>query len=80
MISIHRIYINALLADATYAIKEKDRNGLIGEDMKTHKGINKRMTPIIADYMGKHFSVITSINANDFPLSADTGFDATVWR
>lgn len=57
MISIHRSYINALLADATYAIKEKDRNGLIGEDMKTHKGINKRMTPIIADYIGKHFQL-----------------------
>lgn len=38
------------------------------------------MTPIIADYMGKHFSVVNSINKNDLPLSADTGFDATVWR
>ena len=80
MISIHRSYIDVLLADATYAIKEKDRNGLIGEDMKTHKGINKRMTPIITNYMDKHFSIITSINTNDFPLSADTGFDAAVWR
>lgn len=57
MISIHRSYINALLADATYAIKEEDQNGLIGENMKTHKGINKRMMPIIAGYMGKHFQL-----------------------
>ena len=51
-----------------------------GKDITEYDEFRKHMTPIIADYMGKHFSVVNSINTNDFPLSADTGFDATVWR
>ena len=51
-----------------------------GRDIAEYDEFRKHMTPIIAGYIGKHFSVVNSINTNDFPLSADTGFDATVWR
>ena len=80
MTPLSNTFINALLADAACAFGKSFPAGMNGREIAEYDEFRKHMTPIIADYMGKHFSVVNRINANDFPLSADTGFDATVWR
>ncbi len=80
MTLLSNTFINALLADAVYAFRESFPAGMNGKDIAGYNELRMRMTPVIADYIGKHFSVVTSINTNDFPFSADTGFDAAVWR
>jgi len=77
MTTIHDAYINALLADATYALEV---NGpYSGDDLKTLVDLNKRMTPTLATFIGDNFSVLTHLESNDNdPFGS--GFDATVWR
>lgn len=75
MTNINSAYINALLADATYALDTNDLEG------KTDKNLadllEKRMTPTLAQYIGDNFTVVTHIETPD---GFGTGFDATVWK
>jgi Ca2+-binding RTX toxin-like protein len=75
MTTIQEAYINALLADAAYALTSDVNNGITGDHLTEF--LNKRMTPTLANYIGENFTVITHIDSNDLTGS---GFDATVWR
>jgi hypothetical protein len=75
MITIYDAFINALLADATYALDDTTTNGLTGKELE--KYLNTRMTPTLAKYIGDNFTVVTHIETPD---AFDSGFDATVWR
>ena len=75
MTAIHNTYINALLADATYALKSGTPNGLNGDDLKV--ALEKRMTPTLAKYIGDNFTVVTHIETSEY---INNGFDATVWK
>ena len=67
MTTINETYTNALLADAAYV------GGLSStSDLVTKLG--ERMTPTLAAYISKNFSVVTQIE------SGLSSFDATVWR
>jgi len=77
MTTIHDAYINALLADATYALATNKPNGYSSDDLKSLLSLNTRMTSTVAQYIGDNFTVVTHIDSNDV---AGTGFDATVWR
>lgn len=72
---ITNTYINALLADATYALNVNGLNGKTGRDLADL--LSSRMTPTVAQYIGNNFTVVTHIETNDV---ATSGFDATVWR
>ena len=74
MTTIHDVYINALLADATYAINQD-----VGPetDLANLTTLKTRMTDMQATYIGNNFTVITHIDSDDV---AGSGFDATVWR
>jgi hypothetical protein len=75
MSDIHNAYINALLADATYAL---DLNGLEGlKDDDLFKKLQSRMTDTLADYISKNFFVVTHVENGDV---FGSGFDATVWQ
>lgn len=73
MNSISQTYINALLADATYV---HNIDPLL-TDKPLEEKLSDRMTPALAKYVSKNFSVVTQIESGDFFAS---GFDATVWR
>lgn len=75
MTTIHEAYINALLADATYALAVSGPYG--GSNLKD--ALNNRMTSTLANFIGNNFEVIENINTSDDPLEG-SGFDATVWR
>ena len=76
MATIHDAYINALLADATYALNENNSpNGITGDTLKD--ALSTRMTLTLATYMGENFSVLTHTESGDF---FGSGFDATVWQ
>lgn len=77
MTTIHDAYINALLADATYALTTNKPNGYTHEDLKNLLSLSTRMTSSLAQYIGDNFTVVTHINSDDLTGS---GFDATVWR
>lgn len=77
MNNITDAFINALLADATYALDidgyfspNDDGSDLIGR-------LSERMTPKLAEYIGKNFKVISHFESDD---TNGSGFDATVWR
>lgn len=75
MNKINDAFINAILADATYAL---DTNGLedkAGEDLKNL--LSKRMTPDLAEYIADNFTVVTHRESGDV---LGSGFDATVWK
>ncbi|MEN0036682.1 MAG: Ig-like domain-containing protein [Cellvibrio sp.] len=74
--TIFNTYIEALLADATYALDGTTVNGLSGADLTLALG--DRMTLELAKYIGDNFKVVTHVETND--LSFDSGFDATVWE
>lgn len=73
MTEINNAYINAILADSAYV------GGLLqgetGAGLKEKLDI--RMTPTLADYIGKNFTVVTQIETGEGGLSS---FDATIWR
>lgn len=73
MTTITDAYINALLADATYAKNLLD--GLKGDDLE--RTLSERMTPTLAAFVAENFEVAAHHESNDLP---DSGFDATVWR
>ena len=75
MTTINETFTNALLADATYV--HKLQAGESGGDLV--RKLSERMTPTLADYIAKNFSVVTQIESGDNVLT-DSGFDATVWR
>ena len=77
MTTIHDAYINALLADATYALSAEGTYS--GADLKDLSDLKARMTPTLANFIGDNFYAATHIDASDNPLLG-TGFDATVWR
>ncbi len=77
MAMIHEAYINALLADATYALKSDTPNGYNKGDLINL--LNTRMTPTLANFIGTNFEAVTHIDTSDIPLIG-SGFDATVWR
>ena len=75
MTSINDIYINALLADATYALDDA-----VTDEYPKSKLIQKledRMTGTLAEYIGSNFTVVTHKDISDI---IGSGFDATVWR
>lgn len=67
MTAINDAFINALLADASY-VGGLTSTRVLSDDLKP------RMTPTLAEYIGKNFSVVTQIE------SGFSSFDATVWR
>jgi len=78
MSTIFQTYINALLADATYALgnlNQGDLTGATGDRLAEY--LSERMTPILAQYIGENFTVLTHIETSD---ALGSGFDATVWR
>jgi hypothetical protein len=75
MSNINAAYINALLADATYALDENTENSLTGEDLVSK--LSERMTPTLANYIADNFTVVTHKEMGEV---LESGFDATVWR
>ncbi len=68
-------FINAILADATYALIDKNYDGYEGGLLAGELSI--RMTPTLAEYIGNNFKVIDHFESDDIWGS---GFDATVWE
>lgn len=62
MTTIHEAYINALLADATYALDETTRPGV---DLVNLAALKDRMTPTLAKFIGENFTVLTHIESDD---------------
>lgn len=77
MSSINQAFQNAVLADATYALKNSELDGVTGELLSTNADLKARMSPQIAKYLGDNFRVITHIETGDV---LGSGFDATVWQ
>ena len=75
MTTITNAYTNALLADATYALKLNGLENKTGGDLT--KLLTDRMTPTLAKYIGDNFTVVTHIETDD---TLTSGFDATVWK
>ena len=73
MRSITEAYINAVLADATYA--ELLLDGDTGPAL--HQKLENRMTPRIAKFIADNFEVAAHKESDD---AVGSGFDATVWR
>ncbi|NHZ67134.1 hypothetical protein [Massilia genomosp. 1] len=65
--------MNAILADASYAKKLID--GLEGSSLE--KALSVRMTPALAKFMARVFSVVSHLETDDEWMS---GFDGTIWR
>lgn len=76
MSNLKDAYINALLADATYALGDLTTNGMAGTELEA--ALRDRMTPALAAYISENFIVVTHIETNDTLVGS--GFDATVWR
>ena len=73
MNTIEKSYLNALLADATYA-----RDLQAGDSGSQLEGrLSTRMTPTLAKFIGDNFEVAAHAESDDIFAS---GFDATVWR
>ncbi|NHZ67047.1 hypothetical protein [Massilia genomosp. 1] len=58
--NLRNIYINAILADASYAAKLID--GLEGS--KLEKALSFRMTPALAKFMAREFSVVSHLETD----------------
>ncbi|MGB8763708.1 MAG: calcium-binding protein [Burkholderiales bacterium] len=74
MTTIHDAYINALLADATYAFIS-NRENLSPEALIL--ALTTRMTLPQATYIANNFTMVTHTDADDI---LGSGFDATVWQ
>ena len=74
MTTIYDAYINALLADAAYAI---DTNVNPNTSLATLPTLTARMTPTLAKYISDNFFVKTTVDSNEY---LGSGFDATVWQ
>ena len=70
---ISETYINALLADATYA--ERLADGDEGERLAGK--LSERMTPQLAEFIAANFEIVAHKESDD---TQGSGFDATVWR
>ncbi len=55
MPTINAAYINALLADATYALDDTTTDGLTSAQLEAK--LKERMTPTLAEYIGNNFKV-----------------------
>ena len=79
MTAINNAYINALLADATYALDGKIRDGSEGSVLSDLLVLNQRLTPTLAKYIGDNFTVVTHYESSAAGFE-DDGFDGTVWK
>jgi hypothetical protein len=70
MSTINDAFVNALLADASYV---GNLNSAVTTGALT-QALSDRMTPALAAYIGRNFSVVTQIES---PVSS---FDAVVWQ
>jgi len=77
MTTINDAYINALLADATYALDEKVING--SSDTALFDKLQGRLTPTLAKYIGDNFTVVTHYESSAAGFE-DEGFDGSVWK
>ncbi|MBK8186127.1 MAG: hypothetical protein IPK77_02105 [Cellvibrio sp.] len=59
MATINQIYINALLADATYALEDERYKDYTGNDL--FQLLTTRMTPELAKYISENLTVVTHI-------------------
>jgi hypothetical protein len=75
MTTIHDAYINALLADATYALTQNYPNGVPGDILKGL--LTERMTLPQATYIANNFTMVTHVDSSEY---IGSGFDATVWK
>lgn len=75
MTTITNAYLNALLADATYALEVDGLQGITRGDLELM--LKERMTPTVAKYIGDNYTVVTHIETDDV---LGSGFDATVWK
>jgi hypothetical protein len=75
MSTIAQLFINALLADASYV--DNLAPGNTAETL-TPK-LSTRMTPDLAKFIGDNFTVVSAIYQPD-DIGAGSGFDAVVWR
>jgi Ca2+-binding RTX toxin-like protein len=77
MSTIKNTFINAVLADASYASDLED--GLRGNGLKDV--LSKRMTATLAEFIADNFEVVSHKETEDDPgRGVGSGFDATVWR
>jgi acylphosphatase len=74
MPTIKENYLNALLADATYALN-KNTGLTVGTALSDL--LQARMTPTLATQIAANFSLVTHIETDDV---SGSGFDGTVWR
>jgi hypothetical protein len=77
MPTIHDAYINALLADATYALDVRVSDNMDRSDLLAK--LTTRMTLAQATYIADNFTMVTHIDSSDTPVLG-SGFDATVWQ
>lgn len=78
MNNINNAFINALLADATYALDiDGYKSPSSGDSTDLVNRLSSRMTPTLAKYIGDNFTVVDHIESDD---TTGSGFDATVWR
>ena len=75
MSNFYGFYLNALLADSTYALNEDVINGISGSALG--ELLLKRMTRPLSGFIANNFSIVTHVEADDVTGS---GFDATVWK
>jgi Ca2+-binding RTX toxin-like protein len=74
MTTIHDAYINALLADAAYAITQDVDST---DNLEALPELMKRVTPTLAKYISDNFFVMNSVDTGEY---LGSGFDATVWQ
>lgn len=75
MSNFYSFYLNALLADSTYALNEDVVNDISGNALD--ELLLERMTRPLSGFIANNFSVVTHVEADDVTGS---GFDATVWK
>ena len=73
---IQSVYINALLAGASYIDLPI---GKVDADSERYKELSTRMTPLLSKFIADNFEVISNEYKNDFP-GLGSGFDAIVWK
>jgi hypothetical protein len=77
MTTIHDAYINALLADATYALDVTVRDNMSTGSLLA--ALTTRMTLPQATFIANNFTMVTHKDSSDNPFIG-SGFDATVWQ
>ena len=75
MPTINDAFVNAVLADASYANELAPGNTT--EALRDK--VSSRMTPTLAALIGTNFTVVTSINTPDDVING-AGFDGVIWR